>query len=213
MKDIKKRLIDSSRTFKIANGRHELRTKDIIYCSFVTKAIEITRQEAQRDSEIRIRQFGLNNENLLGKTILDLGSHCGAMLFQLSNYPIKSGLGIEYDYDKVALAQDICTASEIVNLKFVCADLDKIDLLSIEAHDIVLALAIEKHVKNQQKLFEMIGMLTKNICCFEGNAGCNQDTVVSCLLSQGFKKVNFLGYCTDDIRPQNNRRPIFVAYK
>jgi len=210
---LRNRLKIASSTFRTGNNRHKIRSQGAIYCSFKTANLVVSRAESQRDSSIRIGQFGLTENDLMGKTVIDLGSNNGAMLFELSNYNIASGTGFEYDQDKVALARDIAEFSNLSQLQFEQADIDKLQAETIGVADIVLCLAIEKHLKQPEALYPLLGKITKHKLLFEGNANCDPEEVVKRLRLAGFSRVDYLGYCTDDILSANNVRPVFVAVK
>lgn len=211
--DLKDRLRSASRTFRKKEGRHKLKSEDLIYCAFNTDRFTVGRDEAQRSAPERLGRFGLTRANVEGKTALDLGCHNGAMLLELSNLGPASGLGIEYDADKVALAREIATYCGLSDLRFEEGDVDQLEARALGTFDIVFALAIEAHVLNSDHLYELLGQVTGELLCFEGNAGCNVEEVELKLMSSGFKNVTYLGLCSDDIQITNNKRPIIVAEK
>lgn len=211
--DLKDRLRSASRTFRKKEGRHKLKSEDLIYCAFNTDRFTVGRDEAQRSASERLGRFGLTRANVKGRTALDLGCHNGAMLLELSNLGPASGLGIEYDADKVALAREIATYCGLSDLRFEEGDVDQLEARALGTFDIVFALAIEAHVLNSEHLYELLGQVTGELLCFEGNAGCNVEQVEIKLMASGFKKVTYLGLCSDDIQPTNNKRPIIVAEK
>lgn len=211
--DLFTRLKEASSSFHNAKKRHVLKTQDVIYCSFNTPAFSVPRDMAQRDAGTRITQFGLPEQMWEGARVLDLGSNNGAMLFELTNHKINYGLGVEYDIEKVRLARDIAAFSGLSQLEFRQGNIDELVDEKPEVFDIVLALAIEKHISKPDKLFDYLGLATARTLCFEGNSGCPQDWVTGRLRAVGFRKVEYRGFCTDDIRPTNNRRPVFVAHR
>ena len=211
--DIRERLMKASRSFRKLDGRHTLRTPDVMYCSFHTENFSVEHGEAQRNASMRIARFGLKARNLRRKTVLDLGSNAGAMLFEMSNMGIRSGLGVEFDEDKVQLSREIAALSNLSQLRFEQGDIDMLEADDLGRFDIVLALAIESHVLNPEKLYRLLGDVTKRILCFEGNGGADTEKITSNLLANGFRKVKYIGFCDDDLRAANNKRPMFVARK
>lgn len=209
----KRRLQESSESFKISDGRHYLKTKDIIYCSFKGPKISFARDECQRDAQMRFNKFLSKGDSLAGKTVLDLGSNNGAMLIHSTNFEIDSGLGVEYDLDKVELANDLAEFNGISNLTFKQGDIDEINEQDIGCFDVVFSLAIEKHLKDRLSLYNLLGKITSELLFFEGNAGCDLNEVKALLSEAGFRKFDFLGNCDDDIRKENNKRPMLIARK
>ncbi|MSQ92239.1 MAG: methyltransferase domain-containing protein [Gammaproteobacteria bacterium] len=201
-----------SASFRKQSARHQLRTRDAIYCAFYTPRFSVTREEAQRDAGQRLQRFGIVADQVRGKRLLDLGCNNGAMLFQLSNYSPARGLGIEYDAGKVKLARRIAEFAAVENLEFRVGDLDQMQAADVGGpFDIVLCLAIEAHVKDPAHLYELLAAITRGNLYFEANASTPPDDVLAKLQQAGFSKIEHIGVCDDDIVPQNNRRPLFSA--
>lgn len=209
-----KKFIEVSTSFQTSKGRHFLKTQDVYYCAFTTPNISLSTKYSQRDAQTRLNNFSVEQLSLEGCSVFDIGSHYGAMLFQLTNYGIKSGFGIEFDKNKVDLANFICKEYGFSEIQFQQTDIDNYPFEEgINQYDITLALSIEKHIKNRARLFRLIGACTKRICLFEGNAGCDINKTIDNLKEVGFKKVNYVGFCQDDILPQNNKRPNLIAFR
>lgn len=211
--EIRGRLVEASRSFRKLEGRHELRTPDVMYCSFHTPEFSVQTEEAQRDAAKRIERFGLKRRRTKGKTVLDLGSNAGAMLFEMSNMGIRSGHGIEFDQDKVELAKEIAALSDLAYLFFEQGDIDELDSRMFGCYDIVLALSIESHVLDPDHLYSLLGQVTGDILCFEGNGRADPDKISANLLANGFSSVDYIGFCDDDIVAKNNIRPMLLARK
>jgi SAM-dependent methyltransferase/thymidylate kinase len=211
--DIRERLLSASGSFRKKAGRHELRTKDVMYCAFSTPDFTVTPEESQRDATKRVAAFRLTREQVEGRTVLDLGSNAGAMLFEISNFKPAAGYGIEYDADKVDLANEIADLADIEHLRFAQGDIDELDPAKVGVHDIVFALAIEAHVQKPERLYELLGQVTGDLLCFEGNSTCDMDAVRTRLTEAGFGDFVDLGFCQDDRDPRNNTRPQMLARK
>src|SRR5690606_1602567 len=171
VRELKARLRSLSGSFRKRDGRHKLQHDNIIYCSFRTKKLSVERHEAQRSAAERLTRFGITEADVKGKSLLDLGCHNGAVLLELSNFGPARGVGIEYDADKVELARDIASFSGLQNLRFEQSDIDKIDSETLGVFDIVFALAIENHVTDADRLYELLGKVTGQTLYFEGNGG------------------------------------------
>ena len=211
--DLKERLLSVSGSFQKKGGRHQLRTRNVYYCGFGIPGFDLERDRSQRDARARVARFGLNEKSVRRASVLDLGANVGAMLFQLSNFGICSGLGIEADEDKVRLAREVAEYAGLPHVRFEMGDIDLLDPQVLGLFDVVLALAVEKHVLDPDRLYWLLGRVTRRLLCFEGNSGCDVDYVRARLLAEGFDAVEYLGLCDDDILPENNRRPLLIAYK
>ncbi|NLD20416.1 MAG: methyltransferase domain-containing protein [Clostridiales bacterium] len=213
--DIKKRSLRACIDFRRKDGRYVPKTPDVMYCAFTTKNFTVGKDEAQRDAAKRFKKFELNEKTLKGKTILDLGTNIGAMLFEATNYNIAKGMGIEFDYEKIKVAQEIAEISEIDNLCFQQGDIDnlKAENLADDIFDITFAFSIVGHVMKPKNLYSILNEVTKETLYFEANGSEDIENVIKELYAAGFKKVEYLGLCDDDIMPNNNKRPLFRAYK
>lgn len=207
------RLADASSSFKKKNTRLQLKSQGLIYSAFSAGGFCVPRELAQRDAKTRIDQFGLSSEDWQGQSVLDLGCNNGAMLFELSNLGIASGLGLEFDAEKVALAQEITDFCAVDQLSFQQADIDTLVADTLGVFDVVLALAIEAHVNDPGHLFALLAQVTGRVLCFEGNSRCDVEATRERLLESGFNRVEYKGFCTDDILPANNTRPVLIAWK
>lgn len=206
-------ILNASGSFAKRGSRHFLKNQNVIYCSFSTPNFVVSKKEAQRNSEERFERFGLNKKVLKGKTVLDLGSNCGAMLFQASNYGIKKGLGFEYDLDKVILSNKIAALSKLDYINFKHGNIDEISEKDTGIFDIVFALAIEAHVNDCEHLLKLLSKITKETLYFEGNSNCDIQYIQKRLKELGFNKIDYIGFCNDDIVSQNNNRPMLKACK
>ena len=210
---LKCRIREASKSFRSARKeRHYLKTNDVDYCSFSYKQFSLDEIGAQRNAKIRLEHMGLDGPQFVGRSVLDLGCHVGAMLFQIANYGITKGVGIEFDEEKVEIAREIAKLTE-APLLFQAADLDTLDAEQIGEFDIVLALSIEKHVVSQPRLISLLGKITADLLIFEGNAKCCIGDVCEQLFENGFRRIEWRGYCVDDVREENNRRPILLSWK
>jgi len=211
--DVRARLLAASGSFRKKAGRHELRTRDVMYCAFSTPSFTVTKDEAQRDAARRLERFGITADLARGKSALDLGSNAGAMLFELNNLGVASGLGVEFDQDKVDLATEIAALSDLDRLTFRQGDIDELDAAELGTFDIVLALAIEGHVQQPDRLYRLLGQLAASTLYFEGNGNCDIEAATAQLKAAGFADVESIGFCDDDRDPRNNNRPMLVARK
>lgn len=214
---IKEQMLDSSITFKSLNNekkdRYTLQTKNI-YSTFNLKHTNVTIEEGQRNTLKRFERFGISSEIIKGKSILDIGSNIGGTLLGLAQYEPKYMIGLEYDYDKVKLANKIAILNEIVNVKFIEFDIEsQKHIPEIVKYDVVFCLAVIEHLKNKENLFCLLEKVCSNILYFEGNAYSDIAFIESRLKESGFSRVEYIGFSCDEKNETNNNRPLFIAYK
>jgi len=203
----------ASVTFQALNRRH-VTTSRLIYNSFSLPVLGVAPEEAQRDSGQRVQRFGITEQIVRGRRLLDLGSNIGGMLFEIQRFGPSACLGVEYDEQKVKIATEVAGYNALHNVHFMQADIDHLEAGLLHGpFDIVTCLAIVEHVKNKPHLFDLLGKLTGDTLFFEGNAKSDIAAIESALRKAGFREVQFLGMSDDDVRPENNCRPIWRATK
>lgn len=211
-KDLKLQMRDSTFTFRTATGRRQCRLGRI-YGSFSLPRLSVSADEAQRDLGVRFKQYDLKKEQFQGRSVLDLGSNIGAMLFEIQKFDPGQCLGLEYDKDKVRVASRIAAYNDLNNVDFQVGDIEKVKAKDIGRHDIVFCLAIVEHMKDPDRLFRLLSEVTSEFLYFEGNSTTDPQLAKSKLLDCGFKRVADLGMCSDDFLELNNNRPLLIAEK
>lgn len=216
---LKRRLIGASCSFKTYHDGRRI-TESKVYGSFKLSNFEITPEEALRNTELRLNKMGIRREQIEGRSVIDLGCNTGAMLFQINKFMPKKSIGVEYDYYKVKIATQIVAFSGLKNLNFICRDVDFLRSEEMgSSFDVVLCLALEEHVRDQQKLFQLLSKLTSGVLYYEGTSKDyisekeKRLFIEKSLYSVGFRSIEYLGLCTDDRSPKLNNRPLFRACK
>jgi SAM-dependent methyltransferase len=211
---LKRELREASITFNThRSGRHSCRAQRT-YNAFTLPKLTVHPDEAQRDCARRFERYGVTGSAFAGKRILDLGSNVGGMLFEAQKFKPATCVGLEYDHDKVAVANRVAAFNDLPNIRFIEGDVDAISARSVEGpYDVVFCLAIDAHLRRPERLHRLLGALTKEVLYFEGNASTDPHLVEQRLLRTGFRKVQLLGACDDDCLEDNNRRPLLRAWK
>lgn len=210
---LKRKLEICSQSFNKKGTRHVTKSGRI-YSSFSIPTFSIEPEIAQRDNVRRLEKIKISNKEMKNKTILDLGCNTGGMLFELQNFSPEKCVGLEYDYEKIKVANRVAAFAGIQNTIFIHEDLDKIDLSKYqEKYDYVFCLSINAHVKDEKKLFKTLGHFTKKVLIFEGNEGTIIEKVKESLIKEGFSIFEDYGFCDDDVIEENNKRPIIKAFK
>ena len=211
--ELKSELQTASLSFN-SNGRRHRCKAERIYNSFALPALSVSPDEAQRDSARRLERFGISASQIQQKAVLDLGSNIGGILFELQKWRPASCVGVEYDDEKVQIANRVAAFSGLNGIQFMNGDIDDLENCQFTGpFDAIFCLSIIEHVKSKERLYKALGRLARDIVFFEGNATTNPDDVRAGLLGSGFREVEFLGMSDDDCRPENNCRPLFRAQK
>jgi 2-polyprenyl-3-methyl-5-hydroxy-6-metoxy-1,4-benzoquinol methylase len=211
---LKQELHETSLTFQTHHrGRHVCQAQRT-YASFHLPQIGIEPDEAQRDCAKRFERFGATAELFTGKRVLDLGSNIGAMLFESQRFFPAECLGVEYDGDKVRVANRVAAFAGLPHVRFLAGNIDEISVQSVGGpYDIVFCLAVDGHVQYPERLYQLLGALTTGVLYFESNASASALSLQQQLSRVGFARVESLGACDDDCRPSNNCRMLFRAWK
>lgn len=107
-----------------------------------------------------------------GKTVLDVGSNQGGMLFQIQD-KITQGAGIDFDHRLINVANRIKQSHNYFNLNFFVFDLEKEDFNLIENFvdkkiDIIFLLSVCMWIKNWKEFCRWCSLNAKS-CLFETN--------------------------------------------
>ena len=208
---LKRELREASLTFKTRKGRHRCNQAKTYgaFSLFAPHGFCVKPKDAQRDCAKRHERFG-TADFLEGKRVLDLGSNVGGMLFEAQRFKPAECLGIEYDKNKVHVANRVAAFCDLKNVEFIEGDIDKIRK---QSYDVVMCLAVEAHVQDTKHLYRLLGEVTRETLFFEGNANTDISVVEVLLWKNGFKRIEQLGVCDDDSRSENNCRPLLRAFK
>ena len=200
--------------FQSRGGRHSIRAARI-YGSFSLSFLCVEPHEAQRNCAKRLAQFGIEESELKGYSLLDLGCNAGGMIFESQKYGPAISLGVEYDGDKVRVANRIAAFNGLNGVEFIQANIDKLVVsdLSQQTYDVVYCFALIEHLKDRNRLFRLLGAVTDRVLFFEGNSHTPGEEIKSKLMENGFVTVQSAGICGDDCMSDNNCRLMYVAKK
>jgi SAM-dependent methyltransferase len=163
----------------------------------------------QRDPKKRLPLIPFD---FTGKTVLDIGSNQGGMLFALANV-IRLGVGIDYDHRLVNAANKVRSHSKISNLDFYVFDLEKEDLnlirdfLPVEKVDVVFLLAVCVWIENWREVVHFANAVGDALL-FEANGKPEQQQEQVDLLKAIYKDVQLLQeHSLDD--PLHKKRKLY----
>lgn len=162
--------------------------------------------EAVRDTRRRFSDFGVP-ENLTGKTVIDVGSNVGAMIFEAARRGA-TVTGVEYRDDRVSLCRMIAAKFGFQ------ADFHQCDLNALldegaqvgarpwlreQGYDVVICSSVDEYIRDLDAFYALLYGLCDGVIYFETNVqsrrtGPQQEAItVSMLNIAGFKNVEYLG--------------------
>jgi SAM-dependent methyltransferase len=164
----------------------------------VSMTIKGQRIQGTREAEERLDFFPQSFE---GKTVLDIGSSHGGMLFAIAD-KIEHGVGIDFDILAVNTANKIRSVTHRQNLDFFAFDLEKEnlelirDLIPTDQVDVTFLLAVCAWIKNSDDVIHFISQISKTLF-FEtnGDEEVQQSQIDS--LRKNFQNVDFLMQVTN----------------
>lgn len=147
--------------------------------------------------------------NFNGKTVLDVGSNQGGMLFQIQD-KITQGIGIDFDYRLVNVANRIKQSHNYSNLNFFVFDLEKEDFNLIENFtdkkiDIIFLLSVCMWIKNWKEFCKWCSLNAKS-CLFETNGKKSEQNEQVEFLQTIYKTVTLIREKSVDDESQTKRK-------
>lgn len=158
-------------------------------------------------------RFGIIPYDFTGKTVLDIGSNQGGMLFNIAD-KISQGVGIDYDYRLVNAANRIRSYTDTRNLGFYVFDLEKEELGLIKDFvpqgrvDIVFLLAVCMWIKNWKRVIDFAQSISDSLL-FESNGEEAQQDEQLAYLRSHYKNIQLLSEKSLDDKSQQNRKLYF----
>ena len=180
---------------------------------YQTINIEGLNLKGKRDPQARLKDVPFD---FTGKTVLDMGSNQGGMLFALAD-KIKSGVGVDYDHRMVNVANRIADYANHGHINFYVLNLEKEDLALIEdllpsqKVDIVFLLAVCAWVKNWRDVIGAAAHISDNLL-FESNGVPEQQESQIEELKRQFKTVQLIRQNSVD-DPEHQNRSLYFCVK
>jgi len=192
--------------------RHTLINR-YIYNTFDLQYLKISRKIGQRNINKRLKRFGIDVSQIYGKKILDIGSNIGGVLLELQKMQPVKALGLEYDKEKVDVANLIAKIHNIKNVEFVQMDVESDAFYQglTEKYDVVFCLAVIGHLANKENFIKKLREICINTLYVEGNGNSDVNETKLLLKEAGFKNIKFIGLSDDEKDDYNNNRPLFIC--
>lgn len=154
------------------------------------------------------------NYDFTGKTVLDIGSNQGGMLYEIQS-KIKQGIGVDFDHRLVNVANRISSAQDYNNLNFYVFNLDKEDynLLNNFADDkidVIFLLSVCMWIKDWKSLVKWV-YENSNHCLFETNGKKEQQQEQIDFLKSLYKDVTITHNQSLDDNSQKKRMTVWCS--
>lgn len=168
----------------------------------------------QRDMKRRIEKIPYDFN---GKTVLDIGTNQGGMLFAISD-KIKYGIGIDYNPKLINVANRIKSFSKKSNLDFYVFDLDKEPLALMDNYlitskvDVCFFLSMCRWVKKWRNVLDHIYKIS-DVMIFESNGSEELRREEIEYINKKYKKVVLFSSESDDDKIFNKTRFLYICYK
>jgi SAM-dependent methyltransferase len=176
----------------------------ILYQSIFDGEVELIRG---RRPDILKRFKMIKKEDLVDRSILDLGCNLGANIFLATRFGAQSAIGVDNSHCIITAAIRL-NSYFALPCKFIVHDLNT-ELPQVEPVDTVFCFSIDQQVKNKTQLVETILEKTKRTFYFEGSAETNQEDYRYLLNDNYFSSIKLLGYLQDAIDSPKLSRPFF----
>jgi SAM-dependent methyltransferase len=166
----------------------------------------------QRDPQARLAQVPID---WAGKSVLDIGSNQGGMLFALAD-KLKWGVGIDYDSRLVNAANRIRRSKGVRQLDFFVFNLEQEqldlvrDLLPEDRVDVCFLLSVCMWIENWREVIDFAASVADTVL-FETN-GARQDEQIAYLRSV-CRKVDILAERSTDDPNQQDRKLLLCTVR
>tara|TARA_R100000808_G_C2155395_1_gene167787 strand:+ start:13232 stop:14374 length:1143 start_codon:yes stop_codon:yes gene_type:complete len=100
------------------------------------------------------------------KSVLDLGTAAGAILFNIQDKILK-GTAVDIDDKKLNIGIDIAEKNNIDNINFILSKLEPFLSETKESYDCIFLLNILHHVQTPYKILDLVAELSNDMICIE----------------------------------------------
>jgi len=180
----------------------------------------------RRDCKVRFERFEIGPKDLTGKSVIDLGCNVGGMVFEALNRGSVSAIGVDHNPKFIGIAKEVAGFKNIErHVNFIEHDLDTFN--TDAQFDVSFCLAVDLWVKNANRLYNLLGRITKETLYLESHreyqARTNADglgprpdvaTFTAELQKAGFRTVEYLHKPQfDTIKDYQTWRPNYICRK
>jgi len=204
-------------------GGHDLRLGGPPYCTIHLPKFEFL--AGRRNTQERLRRFGVGTEQLTGKTVLDLGCNVGGVAFECARLGARFVCGLDIVAERIAMANQIVKFCGLTDIYFEAGDImANPSPFEGNSFDIVFCLALDGWVADRQRLYKILGELTRETLYLETHDGmvghatsavAHVNETLALLADNGFEHVEVLDEPQHDEADASKQhyRPNIVARK
>lgn len=160
-----------------------------------------------RRPDIRERIQLMDQGDLKGKTVLDLGCNIGNNCFVAVQAGATSAAGVDYSPKLISAAIRL-NSYFAADCSFYVYDLNK-EMVDVESADTVFCFSLVKHLQQREGLYQTILNKTKNVLYFEGHAHASLADYEALLNQDNFSSIDLIGYTRNGIHNKKRNRPLF----
>ncbi|MHC4738327.1 MAG: methyltransferase domain-containing protein [Planctomycetota bacterium] len=172
--------------------------------------ISLNKIDAWCESSKRLDLLRVDRNSLEGKSLLQLGSDTGGIIFEAQKFGPRDSIGIEYDDRKVEVTNKVAAYCGLNNVRFIQGEINKLDIFKIgREFDVVFCSTVETQVKHKHRLYKLLSDITKETVYLEDNSATDPFKVKAQLIRNGFKRVELLEFSNDD----TNRGKCFPVFQ
>jgi hypothetical protein len=182
--------------------------------SFSLPYFAVSRGQAAWDSQSRLRSVGLDRDAVSGKTVLDLASNIGGMLFQMQKFTPSRCVGVESSETKVDIAKCIAAYNGLRDVQFLLGDCGAAWREQLAGtFDVVLRLSSRVCRARSEDLCGWLGRITRERLYLQINGGTGVRQMSEQLRRCGFHNVRVREVPSDDEATEGDGQPLLVASK
>ena len=155
--------------------------------SFELPYFRMEQERVRRDPAAALCEMSIGEEEIRGKTVLEIGTDAGGMLFSILEYGPGKCTGVSADDGKILLARQVAAFSGLNNYEFMRADPDAEGFKGIKGpFDVVLLRTEEGHSGMTGEILETALQFTGDILYPEGNISVHPERLRNILARAGF---------------------------
>ncbi len=149
----------------------------------------------------------MDERDLQGKSVLELGCNLGASCYLAAQFGATSVVGVDYSHRLITAAVRL-NSYFALPCSFIVHDLNT-ELTGIEPADTVFCFSLLRHLKDTAGIVQTIVKNTKHTLYFEGHARTTQNDYGYLLNKDYFSSIELVCHMRNSLRSDKRTRPLF----